>query len=58
MNDFALDDVVEMKKKHPCGSNQWIITRIGVDFKLKCKGCGHVIMLERDKAMKAIKKKI
>lgn len=58
MSDYQVGDIVETKKKHPCGSKEWEITRIGVDFKLKCLGCEHVIMLEREKAIKAIKKKI
>ena len=58
MNEYKVGDIVETKKQHPCGSKQWEITRIGVDFKLKCMGCGHVIMIEREKALKAIKRKI
>ncbi len=58
MNEYEVGDIVETKKQHPCGSKQWEVTRIGVDFKLKCMGCGHVIMLEREKALKAIKRKI
>ena len=56
--DYVVGDIVETKKQHPCGSKEWEITRVGVDFKLKCKGCGHVVMLDREKAIKAIKKKI
>ena len=54
--EFEVGEVVKTKKRHPCGSDLWEITRIGVDFKLKCKGCGHVIVLERPKALKMIKK--
>ena len=50
--------MVRTKKQHPCGSKIWEIVRVGVDFKLKCQGCGHVIMLPREKALKAITKKI
>ena len=46
------------KKQHPCGSKEWEVTRVGVDFKLKCIGCGHVVMLPREKALKIITKKI
>ncbi|MBQ8299969.1 MAG: DUF951 domain-containing protein [Clostridia bacterium] len=56
MSEYQVGDVVETKKQHPCGSKKWEITRIGVDFKLKCLGCGHVVMLEREKAMKIIRK--
>lgn len=56
--EYNIGDIVKTKKQHPCGSNLWQITRIGVDFKLKCQGCGHEIMLERPKALKMIKEKI
>ena len=57
MNEYEVGDIVETKKKHPCGGNTWEITRVGVDFKLKCQKCGHVVMLDREKALKQIKKK-
>lgn len=44
---FEVGDVVRMKKKHPCGSFEWEILRVGADFRLKCKGCGHQIMIAR-----------
>lgn len=56
--EYKIGDIVKTKKKHPCGSQIWQITRIGVDFKLKCQGCGHEIMIPRQKALKAITKKI
>ena len=56
--DYKIGDIVQTKKQHPCGSKLWEITRIGVDFKLKCIGCGHIIMIERQKALKIIVKKI
>ena len=43
--DLHIKDVVELKKTHPCGSKQWEITRVGMDIKLKCLGCGHELML-------------
>ena len=54
--DYKIGDIVRTKKKHPCGSKLWEITRVGVDFKFKCQGCGHVVVLERQKALKAITK--
>lgn len=48
-------DIIKMKKKHPCGSDEWELIRVGVDFKLKCTKCGHLIILERPKAIKIIK---
>ncbi len=56
MNEYKVGDIVETKKQHPCGSKTWKITRVGVDFKLKCTNCGHVIMVEREKALKIINK--
>ena len=56
--DFKVGDIVKTKKPHPCGSSLWEITRVGVDFKLKCQGCGHIVVLERPKALKRITKKI
>lgn len=54
--DLHIKDVVELKKTHPCGSKQWEITRVGMDIKLKCLGCGHELMLPRSKVEKSIKK--
>lgn len=54
--EYNVGDIVRTKKQHPCGSKLWKITRIGVDFKLKCLGCGHVVTLEREKAKKIITK--
>ena len=45
--DLHLKDIVELKKTHPCGSKQWEITRVGMDIKLKCLGCGHMVMVTR-----------
>ncbi len=56
--DYMKGDIVRTKKQHPCGSKLWELTRVGVDFKLKCQGCGHTVMLPREKALKAITKKI
>lgn len=56
--EYNIGDKLEMKKVHPCGSKEWEITRVGVDFKFKCLGCGRVITVERPKALKMIKKKI
>lgn len=55
--EYNVGDIVITKKQHPCGSKEWKITRVGVDFKLECQGCGHAIMVERQKAIKMIKSK-
>lgn len=44
---FKLGDTVRMKKKHPCGSYNWDVVRMGADIKIKCNGCGRVVMLAR-----------
>lgn len=44
---YEVGDVVILKKPHPCGSKKWEILRVGADFRLKCTGCGHQIMMAR-----------
>ncbi len=44
---FQLNDVVKMKKQHPCGSFTWQVVRLGADIKIKCTGCGRLVMLPR-----------
>lgn len=55
---YDIGDVVELKKPHPCASRskQFEIVRVGADIKIKCLGCGNVIMLTRDNFNKRIKK--
>ena len=55
---YNIGDIVRTKKTHPCGSKEWEVTRIGVDFKLKCLKCGKTVILPREKALKAITKKL
>lgn len=52
---FKLNDVVVMKKSHACGENKWLITRMGVDIKLKCMNCNHEIMMDRLEFKKKLK---
>lgn len=57
---FDVGDVIRMKKPHPCGSHEWEVLRVGADFRLKCTGCGHQIMVPRklvEKNTKEIRKK-
>ena len=44
---YEVGDIVKMKKQHPCGSSEWEILRVGADFRLKCAGCGHQVMMAR-----------
>lgn len=53
--DIRLGDILVMKKEHPCGQKQWKVLRIGADFRLKCLGCGHELMIPRFKAEKNIR---
>ena len=58
--DIQVGDVVTLKKQHPCGSREWEVLRIGADFRLKCAGCGHQIMIARrlvEKNLRDIKRK-
>lgn len=54
--DIHVGDVLELKKEHPCGSRRWLVLRVGMDFRLRCEGCGHEVMLPRSKAEKSIRK--
>lgn len=54
--EFEVGDKVYMKKQHPCGSHEWQILRVGADFRIKCCGCEHTIMLPRIKFEKAVKR--
>lgn len=53
---FSVGDIVQMKKNHPCGGNQWEVLRVGIDFRIKCIKCGHMVMLTRTKFEKGVKK--
>ena len=54
--DVQVGDILEMKKPHPCGSRRFLVLRSGMDFKIRCTGCGHEVMVPRVKAEKNIKK--
>ena len=54
--DVRLGDILHMKKQHPCGTAAFEVLRIGMDFRLKCIGCGHEMMIPRLKAEKNIRK--
>lgn len=45
--DFQIGQIIKLKKGHPCGENSWEIMRVGMDFKLKCTNCGHMVMVSR-----------
>lgn len=54
--DVRVGDVLEMKKQHPCGAKQFYVLRSGMDFRLRCQGCGREFLIPRAKAEKNIKK--
>lgn len=54
--NIQIGDVITLKKAHPCGSQEWTVTRIGADFKIRCNGCNREMMLPRSKVEKSIRK--
>ncbi len=57
--DFGMGDIVQMKKNHPCKkATTFEIVRMGVDIKIKCEGCGAIIMLDRQEFIRKLKKVI
>ena len=57
---IQVGDIITMKKQHPCGSKEWEVLRSGADFRLKCCGCAHQVMMPRpqvEKNVRGIKKK-
>ena len=56
ISDFSLNDLVEMKKPHACGTNEWQIIRTGADVKIKCLSCSRIVMMEREAFQKHAKK--
>lgn len=54
--DVRVNDILVMKKSHPCGGNQMLVLRSGMDFRLRCQTCGREVMVPRVKIEKNIKK--
>ncbi|MEG1165971.1 MAG: DUF951 domain-containing protein [Oscillospiraceae bacterium] len=54
--DIQAGDILTMKKAHPCGEKRWLVLRTGMDFKLRCMGCGHEVMGARSKFERNIRK--
>ena len=54
--ELTAGKTVIMKKPHPCGGNEWEILRAGADFKIRCLKCGHMVMLDRIKFEKGVKR--
>lgn len=53
--DFEVGQNIRLKKPHPCGENSWEIQRVGMDFRLKCNGCGHSALVPRKMVEKSFK---
>ena len=54
--DVRVGDTIQTKKPHPCGTNTFEVLRVGMDFRIRCTGCGHEVMLPRAKIEKNIRK--
>ncbi len=54
--DVRINDRIILKKPHPCGCNEFLVTRIGMDFKIKCTKCSHEVMVPRKNVEKSIRK--
>jgi len=54
--EYHLNDIVQLKKPHPCGENRWRVIRVGMDVKVRCLGCGHIVMLPHEMFIKRLKR--
>ena len=54
--DYKIGGIVGMKKPHPCGTNRWEILRVGMDFRIRCQGCGRLVLLPRRDFEKGVRK--
>ncbi|MEW6572294.1 MAG: DUF951 domain-containing protein [Bacillota bacterium] len=55
MLDLQIGSIVRLRKRHPCGCEDWEILRTGVDIRLKCCGCGRIILMPREKFLRSLK---
>ena len=56
VEELLLGDLVQMRKTHPCGSDKWTVIRVGADIKIRCSGCGRIVMMDRADFTKRMKK--
>jgi hypothetical protein len=56
--DLQLNDLLRLRKPHPCGSYEWIVTRLGADIGLDCKGCGRHVLLTRRELARRLKMRL
>lgn len=57
-NEIRLGDVIQTRKPHPCGGDTWVVIRTGADIKIRCQGCGRIVMLDREVFLKRRKRVI
>ncbi len=53
--DIRVGDILRLKKPHPCGGDTWLVLRVGMDFRLRCQGCGHEWLTPRARVEKSIR---
>ena len=56
VEEIRVGDLVQTRKQHPCGSSEWTVTRTGADIKIRCEGCGRIVMMDRETFLKRRKK--
>ncbi|MBQ8655078.1 MAG: DUF951 domain-containing protein [Clostridia bacterium] len=56
--EIRLGDVIQTRKQHPCGSSEWTVIRTGADIKIRCAGCGRIVMMDRETFLRRRKKTI
>ena len=56
MESYRIGQIVQMKKGHPCGANRWQITRVGMDFRIKCLQCGRSVLMPRSRFVRRVTK--
>jgi hypothetical protein len=56
LTDLQMDDILRLRKPHPCGSTDWVVVRLGADIGLKCLGCGRRILMPRREVARRLKK--
>jgi hypothetical protein len=56
--DLELEDILRLRKPHPCGEDRWKVIRLGADIKIECLGCGRQVMLTRRKLARSLKKNL
>ena len=57
-DEIRLGDIVKLKKPHPCGSNEWEVIRLGADIKVRCRGCGRVVMMPRRRFARRVRQRL